>query len=124
MNLLILLGLSHAAFPSARRHTRKFFELSYYNQESDEYALGGDDLFIVLCWVALFTGLRAGIMDFIFVPFGRWRGIKNTKVLTRFAEQAWLFIYCSIFWSLGMVSSLTSLDNFQSDEIIVYHVPV
>jgi acyl-CoA-dependent ceramide synthase len=91
-------------FPKARRHTRKFLELSYYNPDSEEYTLGWNDACMVFYWIVLFTGLRASVMDYVLTPFAQWAGIEKKKDLTRFAEQAWLLIYYSVFWSIGMVS--------------------
>jgi acyl-CoA-dependent ceramide synthase len=33
---------------------------------------------------------------------------KRQHVVTRFAEQGWSFLYCSVFWSMGMVRGLGS----------------
>jgi acyl-CoA-dependent ceramide synthase len=103
VNLLIILALTHTCFPKARRHCRKFFELSYYNQESGEYTIGWDDACMVLYWIVLFTGLRAFFIDYVLLPLAQHAGIQKKKDLMRFAEQAWLLIYCMAFWSLGMV---------------------
>jgi len=103
VNLLMLLFLTHISFPRARPHTRKFFELSYYNPESGEYCIGWSDAWLVAYWIVVFTGLRAAVMDYVLFPFAKRGGVKTEKDQTRFAEQAWLLIYDSIFWSLGMV---------------------
>lgn len=42
-------------------------------------------------------------MDYVLKPLARMGGIQKKKATIRFAEQGWLLIYCSIFWSLGMV---------------------
>lgn len=42
-------------------------------------------------------------MEYILAPFARLQGITKRKILTRFIEQAWLFVYYSVFWTLGMV---------------------
>ena len=91
-------------FPRARRHTRKFFELSYYNPETAEYRAGWNDAFMVFYWIVIFTGLRAAFIDYILMPLAKKGGIKTVRDCTRFSEQAWLLIYYSIFWTLGMVS--------------------
>ena len=54
----------------------------------------------------MFTFLRATSVDYIFMPFARRGGISTKKDLIRFAEQAWLLIYYSVFWTLGMVCHL------------------
>lgn len=105
VNLLILLALTHLCFPRARRHTRKFFQLSYYNPVSGKYTLGWDDLPLVLYWIVVFTGLRAAVMDYVLEPLAFMAGIEKKKEKVRFAEQAWIFLYDTAFWSLGMVRS-------------------
>jgi acyl-CoA-dependent ceramide synthase len=79
--------------------------MSYYNPETQEYGRGWDDMYFVFFWIVLVTGLRAAVMDYVLMPFGKWGGVKTKKGVVRFAEQGWLVVYCSIFWSLGMVSS-------------------
>lgn len=99
----MLLALTHLCFPRARRHTRKFFKLSYFNPSSGKYALGWDDLPLVFYWIVVFTGLRAAVMDYVFVPLAQMAGIEKKKEKVRFAEQAWIFVYPLGVWSLGMV---------------------
>ncbi|PHH91665.1 hypothetical protein CDD83_10750 [Cordyceps sp. RAO-2017] len=107
-NLLALLFLAHSFIPKARIHTHKFFHLAYYNPETDKYGTGIDDAYFVAFCIVLFTGLRAGTMEHILAPFGRLQGLARRKVLTRFSEQAWLLIYYSLFWTLGMYIYSTS----------------
>lgn len=99
----MLLTLTHICFPKARRHTRKFVELSYYNPESGNYYSGWNDAWMVLNWIVVFTGLRASVMDYILEPMAKRGGVRTQRDQTRFAEQAWLLIYYSVFWSIGMV---------------------
>ncbi|KAL8821073.1 MAG: hypothetical protein Q9223_000835 [Gallowayella weberi] len=101
-NLLALLMMTHACFPRARSHTRKFWQMSYYNPTSKKYALGWDDSFLVVFWLVLFTGLRAVVMDSVLTPLAHMLGLNDKKEKTRFAEQAWVLIYDTTFWSLGM----------------------
>lgn len=65
---------------------------------------GPDDVYFVVFWIVVFTGLRAALMEYVFIPFARWWGIESTKSRLRFAEQGWMFVYYSVFWSMGMVS--------------------
>ena len=59
----------------------------------------------------MFTGLRAAVMDYILSPLARWAGIEVPRNQIRFAEQAWLLVFYSVFWPLGMVCFLElSLD--------------
>jgi very-long-chain ceramide synthase len=99
----MLLALTHMCFPRARRHTRKFFELSYYNADTGEYRAGWNDAFMVIYWIVIFTGLRAAFLDYILMPLAKKGGVKTERDCTRFAEQAWLLVYYSVFWTLGMV---------------------
>ena len=101
--LISLLVLVHNAFPPVRHYTRKFFQLSYYKPQFNMYGQGWDDLFLVVYWIVVFTAVRATVMDYVFKPFAQWAGVKTKKGRVRFAEQAWLFVYPSVSWSLGMV---------------------
>lgn len=106
VNLLTLLAMTHACFPRARHHTRKFYRLSYYNPSSGKYALGWDDSFLVIYWIIVFTGLRAGFMDHVLTPLAQMLGLEKKKEKTRFAEQTWVLTYYIFFWPLGMVRLL------------------
>ncbi|KIN02839.1 hypothetical protein OIDMADRAFT_27332 [Oidiodendron maius Zn] len=89
-SLLVLLGVTYMWLPRAHRHTR-------------EYRVGFNDAFMVLFWVIIFTGLRAVSLEYILMPLAKKGGIKTARKCTRFSEQAWLLIYYSVFWMLGMV---------------------
>ncbi|KAL9028853.1 MAG: hypothetical protein Q9196_002840 [Gyalolechia fulgens] len=67
-----------------------------------KYALGWDDSFLVAYWVVVFCGFRAVVIDYILTPLAQLVGLEKKKEKTRFAEQAWVLIYDSVFWSLGM----------------------
>ena len=103
VNLLLLLALTHLCFPRARRHTRKFFELSYYNESTENFSIGWDDAFFVMHWIIVFTGLRVAVMDYVLVPLARKMRMEKKKDEVRFAEQAWVLLYAGVFWSFGMV---------------------
>ena len=103
LNLLALLFLSHACIPKARDYTTKFFHLSYYNDKTGKYATGFDDGYLIAFFIVLFTGLRAGTMEYILAPLGRLNGISKRKDVTRFSEQAWLLVYYAVFWPMGVV---------------------
>lgn len=103
-NLLSLLVLAHAFIPKAREHTRKFFQFSYFNSTTGDYAAGPDDAYMIAFCIVVFTLLRAACMEYVLAPLAKSRGITNRKDLTRFSEQAWLFVYYSVFWPLGAVS--------------------
>ncbi|KAJ3499052.1 hypothetical protein NLG97_g627 [Lecanicillium saksenae] len=100
-NLLALLFLAHAFIPKAREHTNKFFHLSYFNAKTGNYAIGADDAYLISFFIVLFTGLRAGCMEYMLAPIARSYGVSKRKDLTRFTEQGWLFVYYSVFWTMG-----------------------
>ncbi|KAK7513335.1 TLC domain-containing protein [Phyllosticta citriasiana] len=102
MNLLLLLALTHLCFPRARQSTWKFFDLSYYDENTNRYTQGYDDFPFVFFWVVAFTALRAGTMDYVLKPLARLGGIRSKKACVRFAEQGWLAIYYSFSWAVGM----------------------
>jgi len=104
INALLLLAMSHLFFPTLRPTTIQYFTLSYYDPSTGLYKPGLDDLKHVVLWIIIFTGLRAGTMDMVLIPFARRCGMKKRKSCIRFAEQAWLLIYVSVFWTVGMVS--------------------
>jgi acyl-CoA-dependent ceramide synthase len=58
---------------------------------------------MVFYWIVVFTGLRAAVMDYLLTPFAKKAGAKGERDQTRFAEQAWLLVYYSVFWTLGLV---------------------
>lgn len=89
--------------PGLSEHTSKFFKLAYYNPSTGNYGAGVDDFYFMTFCVLVFTGLRAGAMEYILSPLGKWWGIPKKKDATRFAEQAWLWLYCCVIWSVGMV---------------------
>lgn len=102
-NLLALLFLTHG-IPRARTHTIKYFTLSYYNPQTGLYGIGWNDTHLVAFCVILFTLLRASVMEYVLAPFAKSQGVSKRKDITRFSEQAWLLMYYTIFWSLGVVS--------------------
>lgn len=103
MNLVLLHALAHLCFPRARQSTRKFFQLSYFNPDTGKYGAGWDDFYMVVYSIIVLTGLRAGILDYLLMPLAQLAGVHKKKDKVRFAEQAWILIYDSVFWTLGMV---------------------
>lgn len=103
-NLIALLFLAHCFFPSLRAHTTKFYSLSYLNSTTGRYGVGFDDTYFIIFFVVLLTGVRAFTIDYILCPFARQWDLKKKKELARFGEQGWLLIYCTVFWSMGVVS--------------------
>ena len=105
-NLLALLFLCHNLIPKSRPHTYKYFQLAYYNERTGKYGAGFDDAYLITFLIVLFTGLRAGFMEYILGPFARLQGVKKKKDQVRFTEQAWLLIYYCVFWTMGVVSNI------------------
>lgn len=95
----------HILYPESRIHTRKFLQLSYPSQTENVYTQGLDDIYYVVAWVINFTALRAVSIEWILQPLAGSLGVVNKNRL-RFAEQGWLVLYYSIFWTLGMVCIL------------------
>lgn len=89
-------------FPTVRPTLSKFFKLSYFDKATGEYGKGMEDWYLVGFWVIVFTLLRASAIEYLFFPFARKNGIRTHKALVRFAEQAWLLLYYTFFWTLGM----------------------
>lgn len=112
VNLLVLLTLTHIFFPRARSRTNKFFYMSYYNPETKMYGCGTDDLPFVLLWSVIFTGVRVAVMEYLLDPLARLGGIRTKKGLDRFKEQAWLIVYYTGSWSLGMVRLPLVAENY------------
>jgi len=105
INFMLLLFLTHVFFPRLRPSTTPFFSFSYYVPQTGLYNPGREDMKLVITWIVVFTGLRAGIMEYILTPFARRVGISKKKAMVRFAEQGWLLVYYIVFWTTGMVSS-------------------
>ena len=109
VNLLLLHAMAHICFPRIRQTTRKFYQLSYYNPDTGKCAAGWDDLYMVLYSIVALTGLRAFMLDYVLAPMAGMVGIRKRKDKVRFAEQGWVLIYYTAFWSLGMVGRICHL---------------
>lgn len=59
-------------------------------------------------------------MEYALAPFAKYMGISKKKEVTRFAEQAWLVLYCTTFWSLGFVCASFALVQ-SIHEVLVPH---
>ena len=57
-------------------------------------------------WIVAFTGIRVAVMDYFIKPLAKMGGITKRKPVIRFQEQAWLLIYYTAFWILGIVGAL------------------
>lgn len=108
-NLLALLFCAHYLLPRSQAYTSKFFTLQYYNDRTTKYGAGFDDVYYVFLVVVLLTGMRAAAMEYVLAPYSKYMGLRKRKEVTRFSEQAWLVIYCCVFWSIGFVRILCAL---------------
>lgn len=106
LNLLLLLAMSWAIFPSLREQLEAFFLLSYKTsrggQQEAMYGQGPRDLGFVVGCIVLFTGLRAFLIDYILTPLAGLWGIRNLRTRDRFAEQSFLLLYYLIYWNWGV----------------------
>ena len=89
--------------PRARQSTRKFYQISYHDPATGKYAAGWDDIYLVFYSIIVLTALRAATLDYLLVPLATFSGITKKKEKVRFAEQAWILLYDTVTWSLGMV---------------------
>jgi len=99
--------------------------MSYYNPDTNMYGCGTDDLPFVLLWTVIFTGVRVAVMEYLLDPLARLGGIRTKKGLDRFKEQAWLIVYYTASWSLGMVRrTIWTTWNGSANKATVHHVPL
>lgn len=105
--------LAHYFLPKARPTTSKFFTLGHYNPRTGQYANGKDDFYFISFCIVLFTGLRAGVMEYVLAPLAKHWGISKRKDVVRFSEQAWMLLYYIVFWSLGVVSETPREDSWE-----------
>ncbi|KAI8967638.1 TLC domain-containing protein [Mycotypha africana] len=89
-----------SGFPIARKSVYLSYRVKHENAVM--YDKGPDDLYFVGFWVVAFTFLRAFVMRFIFHPLARLFDVKSYAKRQRFAEQASMFTYYTVFWTFGM----------------------
>jgi acyl-CoA-dependent ceramide synthase len=103
LNLVLLLAFTHTLFPALRAHTSAFFAISYpSSSQPGLYAQGPNDMYMVGSFVVLFTGLRAFLLDYAFMPLASRCGIQKQKARVRFAEQAYVLSYYGFYWCWGV----------------------
>lgn len=100
LNLIFLLTLAYVCFPDLRPRLEPFFTLQY-DLPNGMYYQGRKDIWFILGFVVLFTGVRAACLDYIILPLAR-AGVKKRKMQIRFAEQAYLLLYYIVIWSWGV----------------------
>lgn len=118
-------SLIHSHVPQS---LRPFVTLSYpitdplaHPSAQTLYDKGPQDAYFVVFWAIAFTVLREVFMKGLFSPFmriclrsppkikGQEREYakarkKREHIVTRFAEQGWSWLYCSVYWTFGVVS--------------------
>lgn len=97
--------LAHGCTLEADHASReaKLRALASFNPRTGAYAVGRGDVFLVLFFLLLLTGLRASAMKLVLSPLATRWGVRRPKDATRFAEQAWMLMYYNVFWPMGMV---------------------
>ncbi|QKX56355.1 uncharacterized protein TRUGW13939_03456 [Talaromyces rugulosus] len=101
LTILSTLLAAHHLYPSVQPFTTPFFQMSYYQPETGLYTQGRDDIYFVISAVIAFTAVRAIFIEWILRPLAKATGLKK-KASLRFAEQAWLVIYDTTYWSYGV----------------------
>lgn len=85
LNLILLVALTYLLFPSLRERVGAFFTLQYATGKTGEFSLGPRDMYLVVGYVVLFTGVRAACMDYALLPLAGVLGIKQKKAKVRYA---------------------------------------
>ncbi|CAG8554873.1 1466_t:CDS:2 [Funneliformis caledonium] len=106
LKIISVVLLSYLINPTPRNPFSKFLFISYPVQQSpsDEilYVKGYWDIAYIFFWILVFTFIREFTMQYLLKPFALWAGVKTKRKLTRFMEQGYIFIYCSITTSVGI----------------------
>ena len=83
LNLILLVTLTYLLFPSLRERVGAFFTLQYPTSKLGEFSVGPRDVYLVVGYVVLFTGLRAACMDYLLLPLAGFLGIRSKKLRVR-----------------------------------------
>ncbi|WBW71506.1 sphingosine N-acyltransferase Lag1 [Schizosaccharomyces osmophilus] len=118
---LISLSIFFYYLPSTRPYAEPFVVLSY-KESSGVYGKGPKDLLFSLFWVVIFTAIRSVVMDYCFRPFILFYGIRKRKIVIRFCEQGYCFLYYLVFWVLGCYIYRTS-GYWGHEEQLFEHYP-
>ncbi|CAG8935305.1 unnamed protein product [Penicillium salamii] len=107
MTTLAMLLALHNLYPSLRPYTAPFFQLSYYDESTNSYVQGWDDVYFVFSAAVALTGIRAIAIEWVMQPIARASGLKR-KNATRIAEQGWMAMYYGFIWMVGLYLWKTS----------------
>ncbi|KAK4502368.1 hypothetical protein PRZ48_005793 [Zasmidium cellare] len=102
LNFILLLAMSHVMFPSLRSMTSACFTLSYPTDVPGQYGQGPRDMYLVGSCIIYFMAFRAFMLDYVLMPIASYCGIGRRKGRVRFAEQAYMLIYYTIYWLWGL----------------------
>ena len=97
---MLVVLLSYLLFDDLRDMTGEFFMLSYPLE--GVYGIGPHDLKLVFGFMTLFTAARVAVMDYVLKPLAVELQILKPKTQTRFAEQSYMIVYYTVFWSWGL----------------------
>lgn len=100
VNAMLVVLLSYLLFDDLRNMTGGFFMLSYPLE--GVYGIGPHDLKLVFGFMTLFTAARVAVMDYVLKPLAVELQILKPKTQTRFAEQSYMIVYYTVFWSWGL----------------------
>ncbi|EEP80781.1 conserved hypothetical protein [Uncinocarpus reesii 1704] len=101
LTILTMIFAVHNLYPSLKPYTVPFLSLPHYQPENGLYVQGSDDVYFISSSVVALVAIRAILIDWIFQPLARYMGMKP-KTSLRFAEQGWLLVYYTVFWSYGL----------------------
>lgn len=102
LNFMLLLAMSHVMFPSLRSITSACFTLSYPTEQPGQYGQGPRDMYLVGSCIVYLTAFRAFMLDYVLMPIASYCGIGRRKGRVRFAEQAYMLTYYTIYWLWGL----------------------
>jgi acyl-CoA-dependent ceramide synthase len=100
VNVMLVVLLSYLLFPDLRGGTGGFFMLSYHLESF--YGVGPRDLKLVLGFMTFFTAARVAVMDYVLKPLAVRLRVLKPKTQQQFAEQSYMIIYYTFFWSWGL----------------------
>jgi acyl-CoA-dependent ceramide synthase len=100
VNVMLVILLSYLLFPDLRDRTGGFFMLSYPLE--NVYGIGPQDLKLVFGFMTFFTATRVAVMDYVLKPLAIRLQVLKPKTHTRFAEQSYMIVYYTVFWSWGL----------------------
>jgi acyl-CoA-dependent ceramide synthase len=100
VNIIMVVLVSYYLFPELRDKTGGFFMLGYFLDGL--YGIGLQDVKLISGFVVFFTAVRAASLDYILKPLAANLGIMKAKTQVRFAEQSYMIIYYTLFWSWGL----------------------